>query len=194
MMRPFVRRSRADQRGLTILELTIGISLMLLLSATALSMLQTTQDRVRFTSKETESLDAARTTIARISREVRDAAKIYDDADCPVATCLTVAVQPPGGGPVVDIRYRHDAAVTTLFRSIGARNPLTGEYLMSGTEGPVVTNVTNPAGTAVFCRKVVPCTVPSEKAVKVVLIVNVEPSRPSQAVTLEAYVTPRNQT
>lgn len=184
---------RRDQRGLTALELLIGVSLLSLMSVAAMSMLNATQNRVRYTSKTTESLDGARTTITRIVREIRDGASIYEDGDCPVTTCLTVSAVPAGGGPVIDIRYRYDIASKTVFRSQGARNPANNTYAPSGPEVPVVTFVQNGAVTPVFCRKS-PCTTPSETgAVQVTLIVNADSVNPARGVTLTSYVTPRNK-
>lgn len=192
MIARLIRRTASDERGLTALELTVGAALLAIVAAAALGMLAATQSRVRYTTATTESLDGARTTLARIEREVRDGAGIYEDADCPVTTCLTVAVVPPGGGAVIDVRYRFDAAVKTLFRVVGARDPVTDGFLASGAQVPVVTNVANGSTTPVFCRQA-PCTTPSETgAVQVTLVINADVARPAQGVTLTSYVTPRN--
>ncbi|MGH2829904.1 MAG: PulJ/GspJ family protein [Actinomycetota bacterium] len=188
-MRRHLLRRRRDERGLTILELTIGSSLMLVLAVGALGVLQSTQSAVRYSSLQTQSLDEARTTLARLSHEVRDSAQIYPvEATCPMTTCLTVAVQ-DAGGSVLDVRYRYDSAAATLFRRVGVRSG--GVFVPSGTDVPVATNLANGGGVAVFCRQA-PCTVPSETAVQVVLVVNAEPAHPSRAVTLNSYMTPRN--
>lgn len=183
---------RRDQRGMTIIEVTLAAGLLSILSVAAMNLMTSTQNRVRFTSKETESLDAARTTLARITHEVRNAIDFYNDADCPQSTCVTFATADPISGAVFDVRYRYATAPNILYRSEGARNAITGGYQMTGSEAPAVNNVVNGTATAVFCRAL-PCTVPSEKALEVVLVINAEPSRPSQNVTLRTYATPRNQ-
>lgn len=182
-----------DQRGMTALELLIGVSLLSLMSVAAMSMLVATQNRVEYTSKTTESLDGARTTMTRIEKEIRDGASIYEDADCPLTTCLTFASVPSAGGLVVDVRYHYDLATKIVYRTVGARNPMTNTFAASGSSVPVVTHVQNGTGTPVFCRKT-PCTTPSENgAVQVTLIVNADTTNPARGVTLTSYVTPRNQ-
>lgn len=188
-----IERASRDQRGLSVLELLIGVTLLSLMSAAAMGMLISTQNRVRYTTKTTESLDGARTTITRIEREIRDGAKIYDDGDCPMTTCLTMAVIPPGGTSVQDVRYRFDSAAKTLYRAVGTRDPMTNTFVITGTEVPMVGSIQNGTVTPVFCRQS-PCTTPSETgAVQVTLIVNADSAHPSKGVTLTSYVTPRNQ-
>ncbi|HVL89859.1 MAG TPA: hypothetical protein VM841_06440 [Actinomycetota bacterium] len=186
-------RTPRDERGLSVLELLVGVTLLSVMSAAAMAMLVSTQNRVRSTSKTTESLDGARTTLTRVEREIRDGAKIYEDSDCPVTTCLTLAVIPPGGSTVEDVRYRYDLASKTVFRTVGARHPATNTFVPAGQEVPMVSHVQNGTTTPVFCRKA-PCTTPSETgAVQVTLVVNADEAAPSQGVTLTSYVTPRNQ-
>jgi len=193
MMRRRLRRGSRDERGLTAFELLIGVTLLSIMSAAAMAMLVSTQNRVRYTTKTTESLDGARTTLTRVEREIRDGAKIYEDADCPVTTCLTLAVIPPGGSTVQDVRYRYDVAAKTLYRSIGTRDPMTNTFVIAGAEVPMVSYVQNGTATPVFCRQA-PCTTPSETgAVQVTLIVNADTVNPAKGVTLTSYVTPRNK-
>lgn len=190
-----LRRIRAvrDERGLSAFELLVGVSLLSLMSVAAMGMLISTQNAVRYTTKTTESLDEARTTIARVEREIRDGAKIYEDADCPVTTCLTLAVIPPGSTTVVDVRYLYDAGTKVLYRTVGVRDPITNAFVASGQDVPVVSHVQNGGVTPVFCRRA-PCTTPSETgAVQVTLVVNADAVNPAQGVTLTSYVTPRNQ-
>lgn len=186
-------RLRRDERGLSALELLIGITLLSVMSAASMAMLISTQNRVRYTTKATESLDGARTTISRVEREIRDGARIYEDADCPLTTCLTMAVIPPGSTTVEDVRYRYDEATKTVYRAVGTRDPMTNTFVQSGQEVPLATHVQNGTTTPVFCRKS-PCTTPSETgAVQVTLIINADAASPAQGVTLTSYVTPRNQ-
>lgn len=181
-----------DQRGLTALELLIGVSLLSIMSVAAMSMLVATQNRVQYTSKTTESLDGARTTMTRIEKEIRDGASIYEDGDCPVTTCLTFASVPTAGGAVVDVRYHYDLATKIVYRTDGARDPLTNAFAATGNDVPVVTHVQNGTGTPVFCRDT--CIKLSETgAVKVTLIVNADTTNPARGVTLTSYLTPRNQ-
>lgn len=193
-MRRFPRTDAGrNQRGMTAVELLIGVSLLSLMSVAAMSMLIATQNRVQYTSKTTESLDGARTTMTRIEKEIRDGALIYEDADCPVTTCLTFAVVPAAGGAIVDVRYHYDLAAKIVYRTVGARDPTTNTFAASGGPVPVVTYVQNGTDTPVFCRKS-PCTTPSETgAVQVTLIVNADAAKASRGVTLTSYVTPRNQ-
>ena len=184
---------RRGEGGLTAFELLIAVTLLAVMSAAAMGMLISTQNRVRYTSKTTESLDGARTTLGRLEREIRDGAKIYEDGDCPVTTCLTFVVAPTGGGPLIDVRYRYDVAAKILYRSQGTRNVLTNTYVMSGNDVPVVRSVQNGSVTPVFCRKC-PGATPSETgAVQITLIVNADATKPTRGVTLTSYVTPRNK-
>lgn len=193
MIRIWKWRRQAGEDGLSVLELLIGVTLLSVMSAAAMAMLVSTQNRVRYTTKTTESLDGARTTITRIEREVRDGAKIYDDGDCPVTTCLTLAVVPPGATTVQDVRYRYDPTAKTVYRSTGVRDPMTNTYVVSGSEVPIASSVQNDTGTPVFCRQG-PCTTPSETgAVQVTLVVNADDTGAAGGVTLSSYVTPRNQ-
>lgn len=174
-------RTVRDERGMTVVELTVGLGLLFVVVTAALGILISTQRTVSFTEQETESMDAVRISMERLVNEIRDAVEIeLPSSLCPVSTCITLERPVPSGG-TQGIRYTYDAASSTLFREAG--DPLSGTW-----DPPVaVARDIRNGNLAVFCRGA-PCTTPSEQAVRIELLVG----RPSQNVMLSSYVSPRN--
>lgn len=177
-------RLRSGEGGFTAAELVVGVAVLFLLTAGALGFLESASRTVRVTTKETESLDLARVTLARMAAEVRSALAVHTASiSCPLSTCLIITVKE--GAATTEVRYRYDGATAALLRAEG--DILTGIW---GSEAPVATSIRN-GQTPVFTRNV-GNTIGTEAAIKVVLDVNVEPSRPSQVIRLDSTLTPRN--
>lgn len=174
-----------DERGLTAFELVVGITIMFAITSGALVFMESAGRTIRVTSKETESLDQARVTLARMAGEIRRSVAVANASiTCPMSSCLIVTV-PDSQGGTIDVRYRYDQQDAALLRSAG--DLLTGVW---GGETPVATALVN-GSSPVFCRNAA-CSTGNPGAVKVMLLVNAEPSKPAHAVRLESYITPRN--
>lgn len=179
------RARPTDERGLSAVELVLAVSILLVVLASAVVFLTSAAKTVAVTTEQTQSIDEGRITLARLAGEVRRSAAVEAaSGDCPLATCLILTVDGPGGA-ILDVRYRYDAGERTLSRS--TRNLVIDPWT---TEETVVRNVVNGAQ-PVFCRGA-PCTQPLETAVQIILDLNADPDEPRQVVRLESYVTPRN--
>jgi hypothetical protein len=176
-------RSR-DERGLTAFELTVGVGIMLALTAGALTFFDSANKSIRASSNQTQSLDEARVALARIGHEIRGALAIHAaSTQCPLSTCLTLKVQQ--GAATTDVRYSYDPAAGALNRAQG--DVLTGVW---GGETPVASGVRN-GTTPVFSRNV-GSTIGTAAAIEVVLNVSVDPSQPRDVIRLDSILTPRN--
>lgn len=174
-----------DERGMSLAEILIAASLMMILLGASLGFLESASRAVGIAGREQRSLDDARTTLARLEHEVRAAASVADaSVACPASTCLIVTI-PAGGGLLEDIRYRYDEPSKTLYRATG--NLLLDDW---GADAAAVTNLVN-SSTPVFCRAS-NCTTPNERSIQIVLDINVYPSGPTQTIRLQSYATPRN--
>lgn len=184
-LRELLHGRRRDQRGFTAFELIVGVAVMFVITSAGLAFLESAGRTVRATSKETESLDQARVTLSRMAGEIRKSLAVSQaTVTCPMSTCLIVTVADSQGG-TTDVRYRFSQQDGALMRSSG--DLLTGVW---AAEAPVATDIVN-GSTPVFCRNAA-CTTGGAAAIRVVLEINVEPSRPSQVIRLESYMTPRN--
>lgn len=175
---------RRDERGFTSFELTIGIAIMFALTSGALVFLESASRTIRVSTSETESLDHARTALARMGHDIRGALTIHTASQaCPLSSCLIVTVQ--DGAGTIEVRYRYDTGSAEVLRAEG--DIATG--IWEG-EVPVATHVRN--GTIPVFSRNVGRTIGTEAAIKVVLDINVDPSRPLQVVRLDSTLTPRN--
>jgi hypothetical protein len=164
-----IRRLVRDERGFTLADL------------------MTTYRSVGYSSRQTGSLDQARTALAQLDHEVRVAAEIADATDeCPSSTCLQMAVPQPGG-TIIDVKYSFDSDAHTVYRRTGSA--ALGTW---SSPVPVAINVRNTSD-PVFCRAPSSCTTPSEKSIAVTLDVNVDAAKTRETIRLATYATPRNQ-
>lgn len=70
-------RISAPERGFTLLEVTISVALLMLVSAAMLASFATMQRTAARESARSEAADQVRLTMDRISREIRQAVDIY---------------------------------------------------------------------------------------------------------------------
>ncbi len=182
-----MRRLRSrDQGGFTVAELGVTVAVMSVLLFSALSFLHSASRTVGVSATETENLDDARVTLARLENELRVAADVTQTASCPATeTCLVVTV-PLAAGGLEDVRYRYDSGTKKLYRATGDAVADTW-----GSEVAIVSNVVN-GSEAVFCRSTA-CTTPSEVgATLIVLKINADADHPERVMQLQSYVSPRN--
>lgn len=179
-------RSRRAEAGLSTFELVMAVAILAVVSFSALDFLDSAAKTVGHSAREVQSLDDARTVLARMENELRASARVQQTASCPLtATCLVITVPLTSGG-IQGVRYRYDETAKVLYRATG--DPLLDQW---DSEAAAVRSVVN-GSSPVFCRSSA-CTTPSDVGATLVVIqINVDPERPAEAIRLESYVTPRN--
>jgi prepilin-type N-terminal cleavage/methylation domain-containing protein len=105
------RRRADDERGFTIVEVVLSISLLAIVVAVLCSALWTVQRNEQFSRGRTEALDSMRNSLSRMTKDLRQA---YSINGTPDATTLDVNTYVDG----VQARVFYDMTGTTLIRRI----------------------------------------------------------------------------
>jgi prepilin-type N-terminal cleavage/methylation domain-containing protein len=120
-----------DERGFTMIEVSIVSALLLAVMGMVFSMLNSGLHVARITEQESSSLDDARTAQHQLLKDIRSAvsADTTTNTPCtsngaPAGYCLLIYYQSPSSGVVDQIRYRAvqiggSSGSTTLYRDTG---------------------------------------------------------------------------
>jgi prepilin-type N-terminal cleavage/methylation domain-containing protein len=162
------RRVQGEERGFTIVEVMISISLLAIVMGVLCSSLWTVQRNEQFSRGRTEALDSMRNSINRMTKDLR---QTYSINGTPDATTLDVNTYVNG----VKARVFYDMSGTTLTRRVNGGPAIPVQKgLTSSSIFTFTPDATNP------------------DLVSIVFVVK-PPNLPDTTLTLNAEVTFRNR-
>ena len=199
---PFLTRLRSDERGMTLPELLVAMSIMSLVSIVFLSTLASVQRSVVRSAEWQANNDDARIAIETIDRQLRSGAVLLpppsDGSDFTVYTqsnAPTFKTEEYSGARCVQWRVSDGVLQTRWWRSqfaddwtdstADAANP-TGWRTIATS----VANYVSPNSQPVFVLD--PDPLKGARTVNVVLLINSAPKRPKETVRIQAALTARN--
>jgi prepilin-type N-terminal cleavage/methylation domain-containing protein len=131
------RRTSAAEHGFTLIELTITVAMLVLVLGMFFEALGSSQRSQSFAADRSEALDSLRTTIARVTKDARQATAI--DA---TSSASRLDMQTYVDGVLATVVYQISG--TTLTRSL---NGGTGIILMTNLASPSLFTYEPPAST-----------------------------------------------
>lgn len=172
-MRSLWQRISARERGFTVVELTVVAALLLLVTSSMLAVFASAQRSSAFAQERAHTLDAMRSTMSRMTKEIRQAEAIDPSSDADTLQIDTYVL-----GTAKTIRF--EAVGTQLRRvDVGAGSTT---VLQEDLDSASIFTYTLPTGTS-----------PVGDATVITLSLNVQPERlPETVVTLTSEVRLRN--
>lgn len=218
--RPGLRPACRGERGLTMIELLVGISIAAIVGGMIIMTWWALQRSYAYSSKATQQQQTARDCMSRMTREIRDAQGQSDGqpfAGYPpiqYATAdeirFTTAFNDPGAGAgrVLLVRYWYDAQNDTINRQrdtnqngsfdegdrqdVMARNIVNGQVPSTGNPTPIFTyQYMDAYGTVQSATSVIDTS--KIRTVQIRLIADLNPGRSPKYMDLVSTAQPRNQ-
>ena len=201
---PRVRSPLRRQKGITLVELLVAMTIMAILATMIVGAWISLQSSYAYSVKSADARGIARDTMARMRREIRDAMTQPSTGLGPIVTAENNHIQPMSafndtGGNVqaVDYWYRATSSTTgniTRKRGGGAEQIVARDIVNVYNNTPLFRySYIDAAGTVVVATTVGAADVPRILTVEIHILADVNPGHSPTYMDLISTVQPRNQ-